>query len=76
MLEQDKFLVSFDVQEVGFCEELIITYRTEELLPYLRFPAVKLNPNHLHVYQTKQILRELLQMPYSDIQIIDLIRLQ
>ena len=75
MLEQSKFLVSFDCQNEKFCEELIITYRTEELRPYLIFPAVKLNPNHLHVYQTKQLLRELLRMPYTDIQIIDLIPL-
>lgn len=75
MLEQSKFLVSFDCQNEKFCEELIIAYRTEELTPYLRYPAVKLNPNHLHVYQTKQLLRELLRMPYTDIQIIDLIPL-
>lgn len=49
MLVQGKFLISFDVQGIGFCEELIIAYRTEELTPYLRYPAVKLNPNHLHV---------------------------
>lgn len=71
MLVQGKFLISFDVQGIGFCEELIIAYRTEELTPYLRYPAVKLNPNHLHIYQTKQLLRELLRMPYTDIQIID-----
>lgn len=35
MLEQSKFLVSFDCQNEKFCEELIITYRTEELRPYL-----------------------------------------
>lgn len=52
MLEQSKFLVSFDCQNEKFCEELIITYRTEELRPYLIFPRVKLNPNHLHVYTT------------------------
>lgn len=75
MLVQGKFLISFDVQGIGFCEELIITYRIEELTPYLRYPAVKLNPNHLHIYQTKQLLRELLRMPYTDIQIIDLIPL-
>lgn len=43
MLEQSKFLVSFDCQNEKFCEELIITYRTEELRPYLIFPRVKLN---------------------------------
>lgn len=46
MLEQSKFLVSFDCQNEKFCEELIITYRTEELRPYLIFPGVKLNPNY------------------------------
>lgn len=34
MLEQSKFLVSFDCQNEKFCEELIITYRTEELKLY------------------------------------------
>lgn len=48
MLEQSKFLVSFDCQNEKFCEELIITYRTEELRPYLIFPRVKLNPKLLH----------------------------
>jgi hypothetical protein len=76
MLEQSKFLVSFDCQNEKFCEELIITYRTEELRPYLIFPRVKLNPNHLHVYHTKRILSELIGMPYSSIEIVDLIRLQ
>ena len=46
MLEQSKFLVSFDCQNEKFCEELIITYRTEELRPYLIFPRVKLNPSN------------------------------
>lgn len=76
MLEQSKFLVSFDCQNEKFCEELIITYRTEELRPYLIFPRVKLNPNHLHVYHTKRIISELIGMPYSSIEIVDLIRLQ
>ena len=76
MLEQSKFLVSFDCQNEKFCEELIITYRTEELRPYLIFPRVKLNSNHLHVYHTKRIISELIGMPYSSIEIVDLIRLQ
>lgn len=45
MLEQSKFLVSFDCQNEKFCEELIITYRTEELRPYLIFPRENLNRN-------------------------------
>ena len=32
MLEQSKFLVSFDCQNEKFCEELIITYRMGTLL--------------------------------------------
>lgn len=44
MLEQSKFLVSFDCQNEKFCEELIITYRTEELRPYLIFPRVNQTP--------------------------------
>lgn len=52
MLTSGKFLVSFEVPgplpgtTEGFCEELIITYRTEELRPYLIFPRVKPNPNY------------------------------
>lgn len=82
MLTKGKFLVSFEVPghtkeyTEGFTEELIITYRTEELRPYLIFPRVKLNPNHLHVYHTKRIISELIGMPYSSIKIVDLIRLQ
>lgn len=70
MLEQSKFLVSFDCQNEKFCEELIITYRTEELRPYLIFPRVKLNPNHLHVYHTKRnhIVSIQGQMPMSHTQ--------
>lgn len=73
MLTKGKFLVSFEVPghtkeyTEGFTEELIITYRTEELRPYLIFPRVKLNPNHLHVYHTKRIISELIGMPYSSI---------
>lgn len=82
MLTKGKFLVSFEVPghtkeyTEGFTEELIITYRTEELRPYLIFPRVKLNPNHLHVYHTKRIISELIGMPYSSIKIVDLKKLQ
>lgn len=82
MLTKGKFLVPFEVPghtkeyTEGFTEELIITHRTEELRPYLIFPRVKLNPNHLHVYHTKRIISELIGMPYSSIKIVDLIRLQ
>lgn len=75
MLKKSKFLVSFDCQNEKFCEELTITYRTEELKPYLIFPNVKLNPNHHHVHNTKKVISKLIDMPYSSIKIIDLIRL-
>lgn len=82
MLTKGKFLVprkipghTKDYTE-GFTEEMVIPYRTEELRPYLIFPRVKLNPNHLHVYHTKRIISELIGMPYSSIEIVDLIRLQ
>ena len=74
MLLQGKFLISFDIQGEGFCEELIITYRTEELLPYLRYQNQEINNNHLHTISSRQIIRELLSMPYTDIQIIDIIQ--
>ena len=82
MLTKGKFLVSFEVPghtkeyTEGFTEEMVITYRTEELRPYLIFPRVKLYPNHLHVYHTKRIISELIGMPYSSIEIVDLIKLQ
>lgn len=44
MLTKGKFLVSFEVPghtkeyTEGFTEEMVISYRTEELDPYLRYP--------------------------------------
>ena len=44
MLTSGRFLVSFEVPgplpgtTEGFCEEMIVVYRTEELNPYLRYP--------------------------------------
>lgn len=54
MITKDTFPVSFNIQGEGFCEPFLVTYRTEELNPYLRYPRQTLNPNHLHVYFTKQ----------------------
>lgn len=53
-------------------EDEDLTDKTVRLI----FPRVKLNPNHLHVYHTKRIISELIGMPYSSIEIVDLIRLQ
>ena len=64
MITKDPFLVSFNIQGEGFCEPFLVTYRTEELDPYLRYPRQTLNPNHLHVHFTKQVIRELMKMPY------------
>lgn len=75
MITKDTFLVSFNIQGEGFCEPFLVTYRTEELNPYLRYPRQTLNPNHLHVRFTKQAIRELMKMPsYYDIEILDFIR--
>lgn len=74
MITKDTFLVSFNIQGEGFCEPFLVTYHTEELNPYLRYPRQTLNPNHLHVYFTKQGIRELMGMPYYDIEILDFIR--
>lgn len=74
MITKDTFLVSFNIQGEGFCEPFLVTYHTEELNPYLRYPRQTLNPNHLHVYFTKQVIRELMGMPYYDIEILDFIR--
>lgn len=73
MITKDTFLVSFNIQGEGFCEPFLVTYRTEELNPYLRYPRQTLNPNHLHVHFTKQVIRELMKMPYYDIEVQDVI---
>ena len=74
MITKDTFLVSFNIQGEGFCEPFLVTYRTEELNPYLRYPRQTLNPNHLHVHFTKQVIGKLMKMPYYDIEILDFIR--
>lgn len=79
MLTKGKFPVSFEVPghtkdyTVGFTEEMVIPYRTEELNPYLRYPNQVINKNHLHSEFIR--LREILQIPLRDITIIDIIPL-
>lgn len=81
MLTLGKFLVSFEVQgplpgtTEGFCEEMNVVYRTEELNPYLRYPHQEINKNHLHSEFIRLRLREILQINLSDITIIDIIPL-
>lgn len=54
MLTSGKFLVSFEVPgplpgtTEGFCEEMNVVYRTEELNTYLRYPKQQINPWHKH----------------------------
>jgi hypothetical protein len=78
MLTKGKFLVSFEVPghtkeyTEGFTEEMVIPYRTEELNPYLRYP---INNNHLPSEHIRLQIREILQIPLSDITIIDIISL-
>jgi hypothetical protein len=55
--------------------ELVIPYRTEELNPYLRYPNQEINNNHLHSEHIRLQIREMLQIPLSDITIIDIISL-
>lgn len=81
MLTSGKFLVSFEVPgplpgtTEGFCEEMNVVYRTEELNPYLRYPNQEINNNHLHSEHIRLQIREILQIPLSDITIIDIISL-
>lgn len=81
MLTKGKFLVSFEVPghtkeyTEGFTEEMVIPYRTEELRPYLRYPNQEINNNHLHSEHIRLQIREMLQIPLSDITIIDIISL-
>ena len=71
MLTSGKFLVSFEVPgplpgtTEGFCEEMNVVYRTEELNTYLRYPNQEIN-NHLHSEHIR------LQIPLRDITIISL----
>lgn len=81
MLTSGRFLVSFEVPgplpgtTEGFCEEMNVVYRTEELNPYLRYPNQEINNNHLHSEHIRLQIREILQIPLSDITIIDIISL-
>lgn len=81
MLTSGKFLVSFEVPgplpgtTEGFCEEMNVVYRTEELNIYLRYPNQEINNNHLHSEHIRLQIREILQIPLRDITIIDIISL-
>lgn len=59
----------------GFTEEMVIPYRTEELNPYPRYHNQEINNNHLHSEHIRLQIREILQIPLSDITIIDIISL-
>lgn len=78
MLTKGRFLVSFEVPghtkdyTEGFTEEMVIPYRTEELNPYLRYPNQDINNNHEHI---RLQIRDILQIPLTDITIIDIISL-
>ena len=81
MLTSGRFLVSFEVPgplpgtTEGFCEEMNVVYRTEELRPYLRYPNQEINNNHLHSEHIRLKLREILKVNLTDITIIDIISL-
>lgn len=67
MLTSGKFLVSFEVPgplpgtTEGFCEEMNVVYRTEELNTYLRYPKQQINPWHKHSTYIRLKLREILK---------------
>lgn len=77
MLTSGKFLVSFEVPgplpgtTEGFCEEMNVVYRTEELNTYLRYPKQEINPWHKHSTYIRLKLREILKVNLTDITIID-----
>lgn len=72
MLTSGKFLVSFEVPgplpgtTEGFCEEMNVVYRTEELNTYLRYPKQQINPWHKHSTYIRLKLRDILQIPLTD----------
>lgn len=79
MLTSGRFLVSFEVPgplpgtTEGFCEEMNVMYRTEELNTYLRYPKQEINPWHKHSTYIRLKLREILKVNLTDITIIDII---
>lgn len=54
---------------------MVIPYRTEELRPYLRYPNQRINNNHLHSEHIRLQIRDILQIPLTDITLIDIISL-
>lgn len=68
MLTSGRFLVSFEVPgplpgtTEGFCEEMNVVYRTEELNTYLRYPKQEINPWHKHSTYIRLKLREILKV--------------
>lgn len=72
MLTSGKFLVSFEVPgplpgtTEGFCEEMNVVYRTEELNTYLRYPKQEINPWHKHSTYIRLKLREILKVNLTD----------
>lgn len=59
----------------GFCEEMNVVYRTEELNTYLRYPKQEINPWDKHSTYIRLKLREILKVNLTDITIIDIISL-
>ena len=53
----------------------LANFLNDELNPYLRYPNQEINNNHLHSEHIRLQIREILQIPLSDITIIDIISL-
>lgn len=73
MLAKGLFLVSFNIGNLGFCEPVKISYRTEELLPYLRYPSEVLNPDDLHYRSAMSAIHDTLGDYPTEI--LDIIRI-
>lgn len=77
MLTSGRFLVSFEVPgplpgtTEGFCEEMNVVYRTEELNTHLRYPKQEINQWD----NIRLKLREILKVNLTDINQIDIISL-
>ena len=60
--EQARELVKTWKTTEGFCEEMNVVYRTEELNTYLRYPKQEINPGHKHSTYIRLKLREILEV--------------
>lgn len=87
MLTQGKFLVSYQVfnipvkhigqmpvlEVIRNTQPFTLTYRTEQIRPYLRYPGEDLRPEHLHTVQAIKNVRDYWNIISEKILITDII---